>query len=215
MSGGSLSGKEATDIGLPNAGSYQLDLAIDYVVLCLFQASLDEAATWLAIANKLIANGFKNDDDRLCTEAQQMRLDYYAAQLCYRQKDYPKAKLLNRKILQRSQQQLQSSAVSTPQRQQAEVYSLNWLVDIALKENDVKEADRLLQQSWPIIQGGKDLRSQAFHQRSKAKLAKRTGNLADFHHWSKQALDCFDTLGMHPQSQEMHKWLMENSSLPH
>lgn len=209
-----LSEKDFKGPGFSSTPSYQLDLAIDHVVLFLFQSSLDKAAAWLEIANKLIIKGSKKDGEWLHSEAQQMRLDYYTAQLCCRQRDYPRAKSLYRKILQRVQQQLQSSPQSI-QHQQAEVYSLNWLVDIALQENDVKEADRLLQQSWPIIHRRKDRRSQAFHQRSKAKLEKRRGNLADFQHWSKQAKACFETLGMHPQAQEMHEWLMANSLQPH
>lgn len=188
----------------------QLDLAIEHVVLFLFQRSLAQVEPWLKTAETLLARLQQEVtalDDTVDYDRQQMRLTYYAAQFRYWQGEYAVAKSLYQDILRQAQRQPQ-----TTKQQQAEVYSLNWLVDIALQENNLKEADRLLQQSWPVIQDRQDMRSQAFHQRSKAQLEKLRGNLAGAQHWSERAKTCFETLCMQPQVQEMQAWLRETDA---
>ena len=106
-------------------------------------------------------------------------------------------------MLFRSETQSKTDAKS----QQTSVYILNWLVDIALQQSELDEAQRLLEQSWPIIQDGGDMRSQAFHQRSKAQLEKQRGNLTAYQHWSQQAKHAFEKLGMTTQAQEIETWL--------
>lgn len=189
---------------------FQLELAVEQGMLCLFQDELEDVESWLARAAELLQSMERQEmeaEETLAAEKQRIRLTYYTAQLRYHQGNYTAAKALFRKILERGQTPKNNSL----QRQQAEAYSLNWLVDIALEEDELKEADRLLQQSWPIIHRCQDMRSQAFHQRSKAQLERSRGNVVAFRHWSAQAKTCFETLRMQPQAQEMQHWLNSDS----
>ncbi|MEL6940880.1 MAG: hypothetical protein AAFO84_16990, partial [Cyanobacteria bacterium J06598_1] len=124
------------------------------------------------------------------------------------QKNYAEAKSFYSALLV----QVQAVEKPTPQQQQVEVYSLNWLVDIALQQSDLSTAEVLLAESWPMIEHRQDVRSQAFHQRSKAQLEKYRGNLSDFRHWSQQAKNSFERLGMQTQALEMQAWLNDASS---
>ncbi|MEM9087737.1 MAG: AAA family ATPase [Cyanobacteria bacterium P01_F01_bin.53] len=184
----------------------QLDLAIEHVVLYLVQGQLQLVEPWLATAKTLLAQAALGSPE-VTVARHQTRLNYYTAQLHYWQGNYALSKSLYQDILVKVRAQ-----PKTLKQQQTEVYCLNWLVDIALKEDNLKEADRMLQQSWPIIHGRRDMRSQAFHQRSKAQLEKLRGNFSDFQHWSQQAKACFETLSMETQVQEMQAWLIENDT---
>ena len=186
----------------------QLALAIAQAVVYLFKNDLSKASHWLNTARAFINSNIH--------ESKQLRLDYYTAQLHYRQDDYDKAKSLYRKILktvrlEQSKRPLIESKKPDLQMQQIEVYSLNWLVDIALKENDLDTAAMLLEQSWPMIERRQDVRSQAFHMRSQAQLAKQRHNLSAFKHWSQQAITSFRSLGMKTQVKELETWLTDKS----
>lgn len=179
---------------------FQLDLAIEAAILCLFQNRLADVQPWLNTAEALLA---KTTLTSKATAQQQIRLRYYTAQLYYRQGDYAQAKSLYHVLLD----QVSAS------EQQAEVYILNWLVDIALQQSNLEEAEDLLARSWPMIEHRRDMRSQAFHLRSKAKLEQLRGNLSNFERWTRQAKSCFERLGMQPQVQEMQDWLTKNPIL--
>ncbi|MEL6454060.1 MAG: AAA family ATPase [Cyanobacteria bacterium J06623_5] len=208
----------------------QLDLAIDLAVVALFQDRLDEVGPQLEVAEGLLSRASLSQEE----QAQQaQRVAYYKAQLCYRQGDYPGAKSLYRQILAAVQSDgvhsdgVQSDGIQSdwedqsafeevsaiarlgPQQQTA-VYTLNWLVDIALQQSNLDEAEQLLAQSWPIIQSRKDRRSQAFHQRSKARLEELRGNTAGFRRWTQAAQVSFRDLGMQSQVEEMQSWLGRN-----
>ncbi|MGB7251158.1 MAG: AAA family ATPase [Phormidesmis sp.] len=180
--------------------AYQLEIAIEHAVLLLFQDRLEQVSPWLQTANTLLA---QLEPTSAKYNQQQLRLKYYTAQLHYRLGHYAQAGELYRNILAQAQ---------ITQQQQTEVYVLNWLVDIALQENNLEEAEHLLDQSWSIIHSRRDRRSQAFHRRSKAQLEKLRGNLSGFQHWSQQAKACFEELGMQTQVQEMQAWLAETST---
>ena len=177
--------------------AFQLNLAIDFAILYLFQNQLAKVQPWLTTADSLLAEATLTPEEKA---QQQMRLDYYTAQLHYRQGHYSQAQSLYQALLTR---------VTKKEQQQAKVYILNWLVDIALQQSDLESAENLLAQSWPIIERKQDKRSHAFHLRSKAQLENLRGNPTDFQHWSQQAKACFENLGMQPQVQEMQAWLAD------
>ncbi|MEL7330791.1 MAG: AAA family ATPase, partial [Cyanobacteria bacterium J06560_2] len=185
--------------------AFQVDLAIESAILALFQGRLPEVQPWLTTAKALLLEASLSAEEMV---AEQIRLDYYTAQLFYRQKNYAEAKSFYSALLV----QVQAVEKPTPQQQQVEVYSLNWLVDIALQQSDLSTAEVLLAESWPMIEHRQDVRSQAFHQRSKAQLEKYRGNLLDFRRWSQQAKNSFERLGMQTQALEMQAWLNDASS---
>ena len=181
---------------------FQLDLAIESAILCLFQNNLSQVQLWLTMAESLVSTAILPPKEQT---QQQMRIGYYTAQLYYRQGNYAQAKSLYEALLER----LTSAPEETPR--QAEVYILNWLVDIALQQTDLDAAEQLLAKSWSILEHRQDKRSHAFHLRSKAQLERLRGNLANFQNWSQQAKACFETLGMQPQAREMQAWLTDVS----
>ena len=183
----------------------QLELAIDYAVLCLYQDQLEQVMPWIETATQLLE---KVDLSAAEKTYQQLRLLYYTAQMHYRQRDWTTAKSLYHQILSDIKDAgAQAQQGYSEKEKQIEAYSLNWLVDIALQETDLMTAEQFLQQSWPIIQAQKDRRSHAFHQRSKAKLEQLKGNSAGFLDWCQKAQDSFSALGMQTQAQEMQTWL--------
>jgi LuxR family glucitol operon transcriptional activator len=94
------------------------------------------------------------------------------------------------------------------QWQQVEVYSLNWLADVALVgEGNLEEAERLLRTSMPIALASQDKRSIAFHKRTWAHLEKLRGNRAPLQRWAMEAKESFESLGMLAEAQEMQSWL--------
>ncbi|MEL6554122.1 MAG: AAA family ATPase, partial [Cyanobacteria bacterium J06621_11] len=180
--------------------AFQLDLAIEHVVLRLIQNRLVDALKWLEISEKLLQQSQLNPE----TESEQRtRIRYYTAQLYYHQKKYQQAKSLYHELLAQAQTKTDQKS------QQTRVYILNWLVDIALQQAELDEAEQLLAQSWPVIQDVGDVRSQAFHQRSRAQLEKQRGHVSEYQRWSEQAKLSFEKLGMTSQIKEMETWLAE------
>ncbi|MEL7071174.1 MAG: AAA family ATPase [Cyanobacteria bacterium J06581_3] len=178
--------------------AFQQDLATEIAVLYLFQNQCTQVRHWLTKAHKLLAKA-----DLLPTDVilRQRRLDYYTAQLHYRQAEYAKARELYETLLS----EVRSDDITD--FEQAEVYILNWLVDIALQEANVTAAQNLLAQSWPMIERRQDMRSQAFHQRSQAQLEKLKGDLPSSQSWSQRAKASFESLGMYTQAKEMQAWI--------
>lgn len=172
----------------------QLEIAIEHVILHLIQNQLTNAQQWLETSKSLLRAA---NLDPTTKNAQETRILYYTAQLYYHQQQYEQAKSLYQMLLAATQSKTDSKS------QQTSVYILNWLVDIALNQSNLDEAERLLEQSWPIITTKGDMRSQAFHQRSKAQLEKQRGNLSAYQHWSQQAKHTFEKLGMSSQAREI------------
>ena len=173
----------------------KLDLAIEQIILSMFQNNLAAANRWLKKAQSLLETHLLGK--QLATQ-QQARLSYYQAQWHYRTGNLKQAKAVYQQLLK--QAHLKEDI-------QTEVYTLNWLVDIALEENDLTTARTLLLQSWPVVKTQADLRSLGFHQRSQAKLANLSNNTSEFEYWAQQAKKTFATLGMQPQEKELHAWL--------
>ncbi|MGD1900022.1 MAG: AAA family ATPase [Phormidesmis sp.] len=193
--------RQAAEVGM------QIDLATESAVLHLFQARLAKVQPWLETAAALLAAAEQAEPALSASVLlkKKTRIAYYTAQLYYRQEKYVQAKSLYQELLS----WVQADADEDSQR--TVVYILNWLVDIALQQAELDEAERLLARSWPMIQDRQDVRSQAFHQRSRAKLEKMRGNLAECRRWSERAKACFGTLGMQSYVEEMQAWLAESA----
>ena len=197
----------------------QIEIAIDYAVLCLFQTELTQGEHWLHTADELLASA---DMDGAQRQSCQLRLDYYTAQLYYRKGNYARAKALYHSILKRVEKDAavgklvgeknQQSPAQALQQQQIEAYSLNWLVDIALADAELAVAEELLEKSWPIVRQRQDLRSQAFHARSQAQLEQKRGRIPQFERWCQSAIESFRQLGMKTQIRELEGWLQESGA---
>jgi hypothetical protein len=177
----------------------QLELAIERAVLSIHQRKCDRACQLLAWATELL-DGVELEEPRRLR--QQIRIDYYQAEIWFTTENYERAKTLYERALEQAR---------VVQYQQVEVYTLNWLAEIALLgEGDLDEAERLLKLSMPIALKRKDKISIAFHKRSWAHLQKLKGNLTQFQHWAMEAKQEFESLGMLAEAQEIQSWLEDN-----
>ncbi len=174
----------------------QLELTYERVVLAIHQRDFDRAHQLLAQWKDLLARAELEESKRLC---QQIRIDYYEAEVWFRTENYKQAKLVYQRALELAR---------VAQWQQVEVYILNWLVDVALAgEGNLDEAERLLNMSMPIALARNDKRSITFHKRSWAHLERMRGNFCEFQRWATEAKEGFESLGMLSEAQEMHSWL--------
>ncbi|HEY9834584.1 MAG TPA: ATP-binding protein [Stenomitos sp.] len=174
----------------------QLELTIERAVWSIPQGKFDRAHQLLNRARELLRQVSLEEPKRL---RQQIRIDYYEAEVWFRTQNYQRAKIGYQKALEQARM---------VQWQQVEVYSLNWLADIALShEGNLEEAERLLKTSMPIALASQDKRSIAFHKRSWAHLEKLRGNHARLQHWAIEAKESFESLGMLAEAQEMQSWL--------
>ncbi|HEY9667501.1 MAG TPA: hypothetical protein V6C91_11900, partial [Coleofasciculaceae cyanobacterium] len=174
----------------------QLELTYDRVVLSIHQRDFDRAHQLLARWKELLTYTELDEWKHLC---QQIRINYFEAEVWFRTDNYKQAKIGYQKALEQAR---------LAQWQQVEVYCLNWLADVALAgDNNVNEAAQLLTISMPIAVARKDGRSIAFHKRSWAHLEKLRGNFPEFQRWATEAKESFESLGMLPEAQEIESWL--------
>jgi LuxR family glucitol operon transcriptional activator len=173
-----------------------LELTIDRAVLSIHQRQFERARYFLNQGRELLK---RVQIEQPTAERQQIRIDYYEAEVWFGMGNYAQAKIGYQKALEQAR---------TAQCQQLEVYILNWLADVALAgEHNLNEAEQLLKTSMPIALERKDKISIAFHKRSWAHLEKLRGNLAQFQNWAIEAAESFESLGMAAEAQEIQSWL--------
>jgi hypothetical protein len=174
----------------------QLELTIEGAVWSIHQRKFDRTRQRLERGKTLLRQVPIEEPKRVY---QEIRIDYYEAEVWFRTGYYPQAKLLYQKALAKAQ---------AIQWQQVEVYILNWLADVELAGGgNLEEAERLLKMGMPIALARNDKRSITFYKRSQAHLEKLRGNLAQFRRWTTEAKDGFESLGMLAEVQEMQSWL--------
>src|SRR5919202_3053932 len=178
----------------------QLELTIERAVWSIPQGKFDRAHQLLERGQELLNLVQIEQPKRL---RQQIRINYYEAEVWFRTENYERAKIGYQKALEQAR---------IAQWQQVEVYSLNWLADVALAgEGNIDEAEWFLKTSMPIAFARNDKRAIAFHKRSWAHLEKLRGNLAKFQSWATEAKQSFESLGMLAEAQEMQSWLEVNA----
>ena len=173
----------------------RLELAIERGLLYSFQDRLAIAHTWFDRAKVLLAAAGLGAEQHL---RQSIRIDYYEAGVWFRQGEGDGARSLYQQVLENAR---------AARWQQVEVYTLNWLADIALERGQLDDAERLLASSFPLALQSGDKRSIAFHKRSWAQLEKLRGNQAEFQRWAAEAKTCFKQLGMQSEVDEMQNRL--------
>lgn len=178
---------------------FQLDLTLEQAILCIHQSQLVAAQEWLQHSHQLLPQvPLQVTDQRRYA----VRINYYEAEVWCRQGDYEQAKLLFHRVLEGAQ------AIGW---QQIEIYTLNWLAEIALDQADLEQAEALLGQGLPIAQQQQDKRSIAFHSRSRAYLEQLKGNRFAAQQWAEAAITSFAGLGMDSEVQKMQDWLAQAS----
>ena len=187
---------------------FQLELLLEHVTVLLHQDQLAPARRLLAKARTLLTEPEASAQlsaqlDPSAFAKQAIRVDYYAAEVEYRQGNYHQAKGLYQQVLKQAR---------ATQWVQVEAYTLNWLADIALHQNQLDQADALLEQGLPLAQRYGDKRSQAFYHKTKTRLEQLQGNLTQFRAQGAIAIAAFEELGMQAEMEEIRAWLIESAA---
>lgn len=189
--------QQAWELRESASSQLQLELTLEQAILCIHQTQFESAQEWLQHSKQLLPQVPLNPSDYL---RHAVRIDYYEAEIWCRQGDYEQAKILFHRVLEGAQ---------TLDWQQIEIYTLNWLAEIALEQTELDQAEALLSRGLPIAQQQQDKRSIAFHIRSRAYLEQLKGNKLVARQWAEAAIGSFAGLGMESEAQEMRDWLAQ------
>jgi tetratricopeptide (TPR) repeat protein len=156
------------------------------------QEDYASARVWLDQAAILLKN-MKIDDRELTRR----RADYfsYEALLFYKQKEYEQAEQYYRMMLELAQSNGQERVVS---------FAQNHLAYIAIAQNRLNEADKILHEMLPIH---KDKRLEALHKSTLANFFQKKGSLDEARSLANEALKGFEYLGMKQEAQEVGELL--------
>ncbi|MEA5466365.1 tetratricopeptide repeat protein [Leptothoe sp. PORK10 BA2] len=172
-------------------------LAKSLAALCIRQGRYTEAHHWLDMKEALVNQANFEDKDRIRYST---TVPYYRAEIYYLEGNYEAAKELYQQVRQQARD-------SDYQRRFN--YAQNRLAEIAIKQDDLEEAEKLLQPSLDIANRNKDQRLVTSYQRSYAYLEKKRGNLGKAREWATEALNGFNRFGMTREEEEMRSLLSD------
>lgn len=169
----------------------QADLVENIVRLRIRQKRYREACNWLDREEKLVI------DANL--EAQQhiryfIPIQYHRAEVSCLESNYDTAKRLFQGVIESAAKIEWYRVINSAQ---------NWVADIAIKQRDFCEAERLLQTGLAVAEQNKNRRRIARYQRSYAYLNHANGLFEESRRWADQAIDGFNRLGMLQDAREM------------
>lgn len=164
-------------------------------ILRIRQIKLKKARYWLKSYEKMINQ--VNLDER---EKKQRYIykTYYQAEIFYLEENYDIAKVLYQEIWWESEKTSWLRFANHAQ---------NWLADIAIKQNNLSEAEELLNTGLPVAESRNDKLRIARYYRSWANLEKAKGNIAKSREWAIKALDGFNRLGMMEDAEKIQALL--------
>ncbi|WGV25454.1 tetratricopeptide repeat protein [Halotia branconii] len=169
---------------------FMLTLARNTAVLRIQQRRLDEAQTWLTQARQLLQETQLDQQQR---SRQLVQIKYYQGEIFFKDDKYEQARIIFQETLELAQAMNWTRAIFCTQ---------NWLADVAIKQQRLDEAERLLIEGLRVAEANEDKSRIAFCQRSLSFLAKAKGNLIDAQNWANKALENFEKLGMLPEVEE-------------
>jgi LuxR family glucitol operon transcriptional activator len=175
----------------------QYELSHNIAVLHVRKKEYSKAHRWLDLSRELLA-------DLQVAQREFVRYDignrYWKAAISYEAGEFCQAKELFCEVRDLGE---------SIKWQRAVIYALNWLADIAIEQDDLNQAERLLQEGLPIAERNRDRRRTAFYKYSFARLERARGELVASRQWAEEALDGFDRLGMQPEVDEVRHLLAE------
>jgi tetratricopeptide (TPR) repeat protein len=176
-------------------------LAKSLAALCTRQTNYQEAHHWLDIKDALIvqANFEAQDKARYSTT-----VPYYRAEIYYAEGSYDLAKVLYNQVREQAHGSGYQRRVN---------YVQNRLAEIAIKEGDLEEAERLLRPSLDIVSRNKDQRLVILCHKSYAYLERARGNFPKAQEWAKMAISGFIRFGMLQEEEEMQLFLIQLEEL--
>jgi len=172
-------------------------LATYMPALFIRQGNYQEAHHWID-RNKELMN-HPELQDRVRIRFQTFTL-YSLAEIAYLKKDYEQAKLLFQKVIEDANKIRWQRYIN---------YAHNWLADIAIVQNNLEEAEKLLNTGLPVAERNKDKWRTTCYQSSFARLEKARRNSEKARKWANKALDGFTRLGMKQDAEQMQALLNE------
>lgn len=163
---------------------FQIELAIQIVVLRIEQQQFSAAMDWLGQAKALLG---EPSIDRQQYIQQYIQLLYYEGTIHYKNQYYSQAKRLFQEVLH------QAEAVRW---QRAIFLAKDWLADIAIQQGNLDEAETVFQEGLQVAQANQDCCRAAFCKRSLAHLEQVRGNQIMAQQWAEEAQQNFEQLGM-------------------
>ena len=162
------------------------------------QKDYADALTWIekaeALLNIIVPDLKEPELTRRWVDFQSRRGLFF-----YKQKDYDQAKIYYQKML---------GGAKSIKWQRNIIYAQNHLAYIAIAQNQLDEAEVLLQASLPIE---KDKRATAFHKYTYACFYQKKGNMEEARRLVKEAFDGYEDLGMKQEAQEVEELLRQLS----
>lgn len=169
----------------------QADLVENIVRLRIRQKRYREAYNWIDKQAKMVVNADLEERHHI---RYFIPIQYHRAEICCLEGDHVNAKKLFQKVMKSATQIEWYRVINSAQ---------NWLADIAIKQRDFHEAERLLNAGLPVAEKNKNRRRIARYQRSYAWLNYSIGNFDQSRDWANKAMAYFSRLGMLQDAQEM------------
>jgi tetratricopeptide (TPR) repeat protein len=173
----------------------QYTLAENIGVLRIRQGNYEEAHDWFKEYKNLVKKAAVDDQQWHRSE---IRFLYYQAEILYRKGEYEQAKSLYK--------QVEQLAVKIAW-QRFVVNAQSWLASIAIKQDDLHEAENLLHICLPVAERNNDKRRTAFCQYVFACLEKSKGNPKEAKKWADKALDTVERLKIERGVTEIRSFL--------
>lgn len=179
----------------------QYTLAENLGVLHIRQGNYEEAQSWFNEYKNLITKASVDDQQRHRSE---IRFLYYQAEILYRKDQHHEAKSLYQEVMNLAEKINWLRFVVNAQ---------SWLATIAIKQNDLQEAEKLLHACLPVAERNHDKRRTACCQHAFARLERAKGNLNEARQWANSALDNFERLKIERDAKEIRSFLEKLDSV--
>lgn len=184
----------------------QAHLANHIAVHRITQKKYDEALKWLQRQEKLVNKAQLEEKEHI---RHQVCIAYYQAEIAYwkwkntnNQADYNLAKDLFQWTFDKGKE---------IGWQRFTNYAQNWLSEIFIIENNLRQAEKLLKEGLFVAERNRERRRIGHYQASYARLEAQRKNYTEATKWGNKAIDIFDKEGIKEDAQEIRKLI---SSLP-
>lgn len=170
----------------------RVDLTIHLAALHSQQQQFDRASDWLNRGEALLQQTAQESQTELY---QWVDIDYYRAQICFKNNDYSQSRQLYTEALRKAERAGWQRAI---------VYIKSWLSAVAIAQGHLSEAEQLL--DFVRLQSSQhnDKRCLSFCQNYWALLEKERGDLIAARQWAQAAKEGFEQLNMHQQVNDMN-----------
>lgn len=172
---------------------FQGEITIDMAALFIYQEAFEDAWEWLERTEQWLEQA---DIESSIHSRLEVQIAYYRGEACLKTQQPEQA------------QQHYENAMELAEEigwERAKIYSQVWLADLAMARQAFQDAERLLQQSLPVLEEYGDQRCLALCYKSYALLEQARDNPQRCRNWATQALAIFQHLGMTQEVAEIQE----------